>query len=137
MQEIDRRTLLAGTVSVLTMPFAAGAQPVGKVWRIGYLGVVPRPPDDAFRAGLRELGYIDGQNILIEYRWGGGSGVPGYVVLVKELLALKVDVIVALSSLATAAAKEAAPDTPTIFVDVGDPIAYGFVSNLRRPGGKM
>jgi putative tryptophan/tyrosine transport system substrate-binding protein len=116
---------------------AAAAQQAGKVYRIGYVGVAPIPLDDAFRAGLRDLGYLERQNLIIEYRWGREGTGTRYANLVKELLALNVDLIVSVASPPTQAAKEATKAIPIVFVAVGDPVAYGFVSNLRQPEGNL
>jgi putative ABC transport system substrate-binding protein len=134
---MDRRTFLAGTGAVfLAAPLAVEAQ-VGKPRRIGYLGVAPRPPDDAFKRGLREAGYVDGQNLIVEYRWGGDGSGKSYAELANGLIKLNVEIIVAVASPATRAAMDATKTIPIIFVDIGDPVAYGFVPNLSRPGGNV
>jgi putative ABC transport system substrate-binding protein len=133
--------LVGGTaVSAVSWPLAARAQqksmPV-----IGLLGFGPPDPGApsvaAFRQGLRELGYIEDRNILIEYRWAEGKPelFPG---LAAELVALKVDVIVtAGGTLAALAAKQATTTLPIVFGAVGDPIAEGLVTSLARPGGNL
>ncbi len=129
---MDRRAFLwtlAG--GLLAVPLAAEAQQA-KVPRIGYLGVAPRPPDEAFRQGLRKLGYVEGKNIVVEYRWGEGDG-DAAARFARELVELNVDVIVAVASRATRAAMQATSRTPIVMVDVADPVAFGFVSNLARP----
>ena len=125
------RALIGG---LLTVPFIADAQQAGKVYQIGYVAVSPRPADEVFRQALRELGYIEGQNLTIHYRWGEAGN---YAPLVDELLRSKVDLIVAVTSPATRAAKEATKSTPIVILDVGDPVAYGFVPSLARPGGNI
>ena len=135
---ISRRSFI-GTVAfgIFFLPLTAAAQPASKrVVRIGYLGVTPRPTDESFRQGLRELGYVEGQNIAIEYRWGGGSA-SDHDALARELVCLKVDVIVAIASPSTRAAKQATGTIPVVMVDVGDPVAFGFVPSLARPGGNV
>jgi putative tryptophan/tyrosine transport system substrate-binding protein len=135
---IDRRAFL-GTLTggLLAAPLVAEAQqPRGKSARIGLLGDVPPFLDEAFRQGLRELGYIEGQNIVIEHRspeWKY-ERLPG---LAAELVRLKVDVIVAASPAATKAAKQATSTIPIVFTVSGDPVAEGFVASLARPGGNI
>ena len=113
-----------------------GAAAAAKVARIGLLGDVPRFLDEPFRQGLRELGYIEGQNIVIEHRapeWKY-ERLPGLAV---ELVRLQVDVIVAASPAATKAAKQATSSIPIVFTVSGDPVADGFVASLARPGGNV
>jgi ABC-type uncharacterized transport system substrate-binding protein len=135
---VDRRAFL-GTLATgfLAAPLAAeGQQPRGKSARIGLLGDVPPFLDEAFRQGLRELGYIEGQNIVIEHRspeWKY-ERLPG---LAADLVRLKVDVIVAASPAATKAAKQATSTIPIVFTVSGDPVAEGFVASLARPGGNI
>ncbi len=129
--------ILALALGVLAEPVAAAAQqPAGKLPRIGFLGDVPPFLDEAFRQGLRELGYVDGQNIAIEHRASGWKyeRLPG---LAAELVRLKVEVIVAASPPATEAARQATRTIPIIFTVVGDPVAAGFVASLARPGGNV
>ena len=108
---------------------------------IGLLGFGPPDPGApnvvAFRQGLRELGYIEDRNILIEYRWAEGKP-ERFPVLAAELVALKVDVIVTTGgTLAALAAKRATTTLPIVFAVVGDPIAEGLVTSLARPGGNV
>jgi len=127
---------LAG--SLLAAPFAAWAQPVKKPWRIGYLsgGSLPvmAPYVAAFREGLRNRGLIEGENIVVEYRWADGNNekLPA---LAGELVALKVDVLVASGTPAAVAAKRATSQIPIVFMAVSDPVASGLVASLARPGG--
>jgi putative ABC transport system substrate-binding protein len=134
---IMRAALAAALVlGFLAAPLAAPAQqPSGKTARIGFL-VRVSTPFDAFREGLRELGYVEGQNIAIEYRSADGKDerLPG---LAAELVRLKVDVIVAVSPPATEAAKQATSTIPIVFPVSGDPVAEGFVASLARPGGNL
>jgi putative tryptophan/tyrosine transport system substrate-binding protein len=129
--------ILPLALAVLVMPGAASAQqPSAKPARIGFLGDVPPFLDKAFREGLRELGYVEGQNIAIEHRapdWKY-ERLPG---LAAELVRLKVDVIVAASPAATEAAKHATRTIPIVFTVSGDPVAEGFVLSLARPGGNL
>jgi len=112
----------------------AHAQAAAKIARIGYLAVAPRPADDIFRQELFELGYIEGRNLAILSRWGGSGE---YAPLAQELVRAKVDVIVAVASPAARAARDATTTIPIVITDVGDPVAYGFVSSLARPGGNI
>ena len=121
------------------MPFAAEAQQAGRVYRVGFLWDGPAVfPDaiEAFRQGLRNLGYVEGRNIAIEYRWAEGK--PERMrELAEELVRLKVDVIVAPSSIYTGAAKRATSTIPIIFVSHADPIGSGHVASLAQPGGNI
>ena len=132
-----RGLLIALGASALVAPAAVRAQYPGRVHRIGYLGITPRPPDDDFRAGLRDLGYVEGRNLIIEYRWGESGTEAVFAGLARELIASKVDLIVSVGSPATLAAKQATNDIPIVLVDVADPVAAGFVPALQRPGGNV
>jgi putative ABC transport system substrate-binding protein len=137
---MERRTFL-GTLglSVLVAPLAAEAQSATKVARIGYLtsnlSVSPHLPE-AFRQGLRDVGYIEGRNVVIEYR--DAEGKPERLpALAAELVALKVDVILAVSTPQALAAKQATRTIPIVLAFVGDPVASGLVTSLARPGGNV
>jgi putative ABC transport system substrate-binding protein len=128
---------LAAVFALLAAPHAAPAQQSGKTARVGILFFVTSPLlDEAFRQGLRELGYVEGQNIAIEYRSAEGKSerLPG---LAAELVRLKVDVIVSASPPATEAAKRATSTVPIVFALSGDPVAAGLVASLARPGGNI
>jgi putative tryptophan/tyrosine transport system substrate-binding protein len=118
----------------------ANAQQPTKLPRLGYLAAVSRPAiaarQEAFQQGLRELGYLEGKNIIIEYRYAEGNPdrLPE---LAAELVRLKVDVIVTNSSLATRAAKAASTTIPIIMLQDNDPVGNGFVTSLARPGGNI
>jgi len=138
---VDRRAFL-GTLTggLLAAPLAARAQQAGRVHRIGFLGNTT-PALEAnlvgpFREGLRELGYVDGQNIVIEYRWAEGKyeRAPS---LLAELLARKVEVIVTAGTPTSLAAQKATMSVPVVVVGVGDPVATGLVASLARPGGNI
>jgi putative ABC transport system substrate-binding protein len=138
---IDRRTFLAGTGAVLlAAPLAAEAQQAGKVWRIGILGTASTPEDltlrKAFLQGLRERGYVEGQNLVIERRYSEGSAEQ-FADFAVELVRLKVDVIVAPGTQAAKAAKQASDTIPIVMVTVGDPVGTGLVASLARPGGNV
>ena len=129
--------VLALALVLLAAPLAASAQqPPGKSYRIGLLGDVPSFLDEAFRQGLRELGYVEGQNIAIEHRSPEFKyeRLPG---LAADLVRLKMDVIVAASPAATEAAKRATSTIPIVFTVSGDPVADGLVASLARPGGNI
>jgi putative ABC transport system substrate-binding protein len=125
------------SVSILAAPLAADAQQAGKVPRIGYLGVTSpsdRPPLlDAFRQGLRELGWVEGQNIVIDYRFAEGSldRLPG---LAAELIGLKVDLIVSVGTQGVTAARNATGTIPIVMIGVRDPLGIGLIASLARPG---
>ena len=123
--------ILGGAVPVWTL--GAYAQQ-SKAWRIGYLAESPRSTDDVFQHSLRELGYVDGHNLTVLYRWGKDAD---YGSLAKELVEANVDLIVAIASPATRAAKEATMTIPIVFSQVGDPVAHGFIASLARPGGNI
>src|SRR5207244_2560869 len=121
-------------------PFTAEAQQAAKVARIGYLANNPATSPylrETFLQGLRDLGYVEGRNLVIEYREAEGKAdrLPA---LVAELVALKVDVILAAGSTLTArVAKEATTTIPIVFAAVGDPVGSGLVTSLARPGGNV
>jgi len=138
---INRRTFLCGlTLGTLSAPLAAKAQQPGKVARIGVLSFGSATPgshiDEAFRQQLRELGYVEGQNIVIEYRWAEGRAerLPD---LAAELVRLKVDVIVAGGTPPPLAAKHATRTIPIVMAAAGDPVGSGLVASLARPGGNV
>jgi putative ABC transport system substrate-binding protein len=120
----------------------AQAQQTGKIPRIGFVSgqgdpKTPGPLVEGFRQGLRDLGYIEGKNILVEYRYtveAGLNRVPG---LVTELVQLKVDVLVATSTVTIRAAKQATKAIPIVIASPTDPVAAGFVDSLARPGGNI
>ena len=128
-------------LSILLGAAASESQPPGKIARIGYLdGGSPTPEFlpflEAFRRGLRELGYIEGQNLAIEYRWAEGryERLPE---LAAELVRLRVDIIVVGIAQAARAAKQATTTIPIVMVAVIDPVGFGLVKSLTRPGGNI
>jgi len=132
---MDRRTFICG--SMLASAIArgsAGAQPHRNVPRIGILDF--SPIWDPFRHALRDLGYIEGQNVAIEYRAQEGRREP-LVQVAAELVRLKVDVIVGFGAVAILAAKQATTSVPIVMIAVGDPIRTGIVTDLARPGGNV
>jgi len=134
---MNRRTFLCGlTLGTLAAPLAAEAQQAIKVPRVGFISDTRQPWDDGFREGLRELGYVAGQSIAIEYRYGEGQfeRLPG---LAAELARLNVDVIVAAGTQAISAAKQSTRVIPIVMAVTADPIGSGFVASLARPGGNI
>jgi putative tryptophan/tyrosine transport system substrate-binding protein len=127
------------TFLVLVGGTFAEAQQPKKIPRIGVLSpgfLGPSPSRDAFRQGLRELGYVEGQNIIIEYQYAEGK-MDRLLDLAAELVRLKVDVIVTSSTLAIQAAKQATKTVPIVMANVADPVAVGLVASLARPGGNI
>jgi len=137
---MDRRTFIAGmTVGLLAAPLATEAQPTGKGHRIGYLGTnrAANPHlHEAFRQGLRDLGYVEGRNVVIEYRDAEGK-LERLPALAAELVALKLDVIVAPGTPQALAAKQATRTIPIVFTAASDPVPDGLVTSLARPGGNV
>jgi putative ABC transport system substrate-binding protein len=131
-------TLLCG--AAVAWPIAARAQQAGKVHRIGVLETISTTLNVAnfyaLREGLRQLGYAEGQNLVIEYRSADGRDdrFPG---LARELLALKVDVIVTRGTPAAKAVKNATSTVPVVMMASGDPVGVGLVTSLARPGGNI
>jgi len=124
------------TSLMLTVPLAQAQQP-GKVHRIGYLSTgTPGPNFEAFRLGLRERGYIEGKNIVIETRFAE-QNFDRLSDLAAELVSLKVDLIVAGNATVTRAAKKATSTIPIVMANAGDPVGTGLVASLARPGGNV
>jgi putative ABC transport system substrate-binding protein len=138
---MDRRAFI-GTLTggLLAAPLAAEAQQVGRVWRIGFLGAatpsVWASRVEALRAGLRDLGYVEGKNIVIEFRWANGmyDRLPD---LAAELTRLKIDVLVTAGTPGALSAKRATTTIPIVMAASGDAIATGLVASLARPGGNI
>jgi putative ABC transport system substrate-binding protein len=133
---MDRRAFLTGSAALLAAPLAAGAQPAQKVYRIGVLGTQDGPNTNVLRQGLRALGYEEGRNLVIEFRWyeGNVDSLPG---LAAELVSLKLDVISASGPQAAATVKAATTRIPVVFLFVADPVGLGLVSSLAHPGGNV
>ena len=137
---MERRTFLAIVAGgLLAAPLAVEAQHTGKVYRVGFLWDSPAVWPHAlegFRQGLRDLGWVEGKNIVVEYRWAEGhfDRLPS---LAEELVRLKVDVIVAPTSIYAGAAKRATSTIPVVFASHADPIGSGHVASLARPGGNI
>jgi putative tryptophan/tyrosine transport system substrate-binding protein len=124
------------TLGLLVAPLATEAQPLRRIPRIGYLGEVPGPHVDALRLGLQDLGYVEGQNLVIAYRSAEGQNerLPA---LAAELVGLPVDVIIAPGGQASRAAKHATSTIPILMAPMGDPVGAGLVASLARPGGNI
>ena len=128
-----------GLISVLALgllaaPLPAEAQQAQKVYRIGYLATTrSESREEAFRQGLRELGYIEGQNIGIEWRFGRKNGPK----LAAELVRANVDLIVTRGTRATRAAQKATSTIPIVMAGVGNAVSRGFVASLAKPGGNI
>src|SRR6266540_4364097 len=136
-----RQFLAMFGLGALAAPWALLAQQSpGNGHRIGFLGTgsasAMTKPIDALRAGLRELGYVEGRNLAIEYRWGDGKAerLPG---LAADLIRLKVELILVWATPAALAAKRATTTLPIVMVSVGDPVFTGLVASLARPGGNL
>ena len=140
-----KRRVFIGVIggAAIAWPLVALAQQsAGKVWRVAYLypGTLDNPPDralfDAFRAEMRELGYIEGKNLVIDNRNAEGKAerLPS---LVSELIALRPDVIVAVATPAIAAAQHATSTIPIVMAPATDPVGSGFIKSLAHPGGNI
>jgi putative tryptophan/tyrosine transport system substrate-binding protein len=124
--------------SILSSGYLAHAQQLTKVPRIGYLTSGAATPDSSelFRQGLAELGYVEGKNIVIEYRYAEG-GSQSLSELAEELVRLKVDVLVTIATEPSLAAQRATKTIPIVMVTPGDPVGAGLVASLARPGGNI
>src|SRR2546423_5141107 len=126
-------------VSLLAAPLCAEAQQPRPVHRIGYVGFAPpaasAPRVEALRAGMRDLGYVEGKNLVIEFRWSGT--VDQMHEAAAELARTKVDVIFATSSTESEPARRATSTIPIVFATHADPVGVGHVACLARPGGNM
>ncbi len=136
---MKRREFISLLGGAAAWPLAARAQQPARVPRIGFLhygSPGPSPEVDAFRQGLRDLGYSEGQNITIEYRFAGGR-VGQLAELAAELVGLKPDVIVTPTTPASVAAKQATSTIPIVIAGVADAVGAGLVANFARPGGNI
>jgi putative ABC transport system substrate-binding protein len=140
---MDRRAFISGiALGLLATPLAVEAQPAAKVWRIGLLqegpskNVNPEMPVNRFVESLRDLGYVDGENLVIEYRYADNrpERIPEFA---AELVRLKVDVIVTVGTRETVTAKAATSTIPIVMLFVGDPVGVGLVSSLTHPGANV
>jgi len=137
MSEIERRKFLLAGGALLAAPLARG-QPAGKVYRIGVLSPGFPPPGllEAFRDGLRDLGYIEGKTVAIEWRFAEGRN-ERLAALADALVRLKVDVIFAVNTPAAQAAKKATTSIPIVIARLADPVGTGLVPSISRPGGNI
>ena len=135
---MDRRAFIGSLGGLLLAPRAAKAQKAGRTYRIGYLGTVIAPPDvwEAFLRGLRDLGWIEGQTIVIDQRNAEGQ-YERLPELAADLVRLKVDIIVATGPVAPLAAKQATNTIPIVMTNHGDPVGTGLVASLGRPGANV
>jgi putative ABC transport system substrate-binding protein len=138
---MDRRRFpLTSLAGALAAPLAAQAQQAGKVWRIGYLTSgfkdAPTPGIVQFTRGLRDLGYVEGRNVVLEIRYAEGR-TERFSALAAELVNLKVDVLVAVSTPAAVAAKHLTNTIPIVMTAVGEPVHVKLVESLARPGGNV
>ena len=135
-----RKLIIAFGAGALTAPFGSFAQQPGKVWRVGFLSpstaLLSSDNTGAFLKGLRQLGYVEGKNLVVEWRFADGKleRLPG---LAAELVVLKVDVIAVASSQGISAAQKATTTIPIVMTTSGDPVGPGFVRSLARPGGNI
>jgi putative ABC transport system substrate-binding protein len=139
MRRRDFISLLGGVAASVAWPLAMRAQPPGKVARLGFLRFGPASASagrvEALRTGLRDLGYVEGQNLVIEFRWA--DTVDQLSTLAAELVHLHVDVIFATSSPEVEAARQATTTTPIVFATHADPVGLGHVASLAQPGGNL
>ena len=137
---INRRTFLIGSLVVFAASRAVNSQQTGKVYRIGFLGIANASSwasqIAALRQGLRDLGYEEGKNLVIEYRWAD-EDFDRLPKLAAELVSVKVDLIVTHGTPGSRAAKQATTTIPIVMAAVGDPVRSGLVASLARPGGNL
>src|SRR5215470_7642081 len=136
-----RRDLIAGLLVAAAFGRAQAQSTATKIPRIGYLGTnigpTSLPPIEAFREGLRQLGYIEGQNIVVEYRWASGQADQLAAAKASELVRLDLDLIVAANTTYIPSLRQAGSTGPTVFCTSVDPVAEGVVASLARPGGNI
>src|SRR5262245_57488332 len=140
MPNLRRRELIALVGGAAAWPLAARAQPESKLPTIGFLGSATSATQGqwvaAFVQRLRELGWIEGRTIAIEFRWAEGR-TERYAEIAAEFVRLNVDIIVTVGTTAVVAAKQATSIIPIVFASVGDPVGSGLVKTLARPGGNV
>jgi len=139
MSHVSRRTFVRISASLLAAPLVAQAQQAGKIYRVGVLLPIPvsrMPATGMFRQALRDLGYTEGQNLILEYRSLDTDKLDRLSTLAAELVSANVDVIFAVAG-AAHAAKNATKTIPIVFAGVGDPVGTGLVTSLAHPGGNV
>jgi putative ABC transport system substrate-binding protein len=140
MNRIDRRRLLIAAGAFAALPITGMAQQPGKTWRIGFLAGAGRPqnglPPVPLRAGLADLGYAEGSNVVYEGRWAEGR-FDRFPALAEELVKLRVDAIVVIGWVATRAVKRATSTIPIVIAGVGDAVESGLATSLARPGANL
>lgn len=134
-------TIMVAVLFLVAAPLTAGAQQTGKTWRIGYLSLTSdgqsyKPWLGALRDGLRDLGYVDGKNIIIEPRYAAGQ-VERLSTLATELVRLNVDVLVTAPAGSALAARKATRTIPIVFIGEPDPVGTALVASLAHPGGNV
>ena len=132
---ISRRRVLAVALVVVVVPLAAAAKP-GKIWQLGIMGVTHLAEEDAFFQRLRELGYVEGQNLTVERRYSEGQA-ERFQEFAAELVRRKVDIIVVVTTPAARAVQSATKTIPVVFPTAIDPVGAGVVASLSRPGGNV
>ena len=136
--EMKRREFIARLAAAVAWPSAARPQQ-RKLWRVGWLdaGSAPRADNlESFRQGLKDLGYTEGRDLVIEQHFAEGN-IDRLPILAGDLVRVNVDVILAVASFAVQAAKEATTEIPIVMTGVGDPVRSGFVASITRPGGNI
>src|SRR5882672_7202561 len=139
---MNRRECITAVVALgaAAASIASFAEEQGKVWRVGFLSLSSATETSqntsAFLKAMRELGYVEGKNLVVEWRFAEGS-FERMTGLAGDLVQLKVDVIVAVASAAISAAQKATSTIPIVMATTGDPVGSGFVKSLARPGGNI
>ena len=133
---MDRRAFVVGTLALLAAPLAVEAQPSGRIHRIGVLGTADGLGWQGFRDGLQSLGYVEGNTIVVDWRWAG-SDASRMTDLAVDLVRSQVELIVTGSDPAPTAARNATRTLPIVMSGAGDPVASGLVTSLARPGGNV
>ena len=137
-----RKLVIALGAGSLAVPLRGFAQQKGKVWRVGILFPGSRQSlqdagrDQLFQQGMRELGYVEGKNLLLEWRFADGNATR-LPALAAELVALKADALLTQANPATSALQEATTTIPIVFLGVGNPVSGGYVKSLAKPGGNI
>jgi len=133
---LGRRAFLAGLATVVAMRRTADAQPLGKIYRVGVVASNARSPIHTFRQALRDFGYVEGQNLVIDQRSADGRP-ERFPALIAEVLRPNPDVLVVGSSAGALAAKNATSTVPIVFIGAADPVGQRIVASLARPGGNV